>query len=263
MTTLPYDFGFSGPVSGRGVTLENLLTMLRAEAKLSVNPAHNVQVRDQQVIMLQRIQETLWDDYTWPHLRVYRYLTPAINQRFYDITGCKKLDQGSNTLVAAGDMTIDRVEKLWIRDGSMWRPMDTGIDERQFNAWNSDTAEVSWPPRRWQVAEDNQIEIWPIPGLAGDETNQLNIIRVHGVRNLAPLTKATDTADLDARLMTLMAAAELLDGEDGKKKSILAQRRMFKVRGNNTKRRQFRMFGEQRPTSLLRGPPTVYYRTTS
>lgn len=245
----------------RGATLASLLTDLRAELKISLDPAHNIQVRDLQVYRLQRIQETLWDDYTWPHLRVYRYLVPTANQRYYDITGCLKQDN-TGALVAAGDMKIDRVIKLWIRDGSVWRPMDTGIGEENFNAWNSETGEVSWPPRRWAVAEGDQIEFWPVPGLTGDPTNQLNIVRVHGVRNLAPLTDDQHTADLDNRLLVLAAAAEMMAGDDGKKKSILANRRLLKLRGNATKTRRFGMYSDKTPERILRGPPTVYYRTT-
>lgn len=244
----------------RGATLAALLTDLRAEMRISLNPAHNIQVRDQQVYTLQKVQERLWDDYTWPHLRVYRYLVPTINQRYYDITGCLKLDN-TDTLVSAGDMNIDRVISMWIRDGSIWRPMDPTIEESNFNAWNSDTGQTSWPPRRWQVSEGDQIELWPIPGLTGDTTNQLNIIRVHGVRNLSPLVKDTHTADLDDQLLVLAAAAQLMTGDESKKKAALAQRRLMKIRGNATKTRRFGLYSDKTPERVLRGPPTVYYRT--
>lgn len=246
----------------RGATLAALLTGLRSELRISISPAHNIQVRDQQVYMLQRVQETLYDDYTWPHLKVFRYLVPTTGQRYYDITGCLKLDN-TDTLVAAGDMKVDRVISMWIRDGSIWRPMESNINDQQFNAWNSDTGEVSWPPRRWAVAENDQIELWPIPGLTGDTVNQLDIVRVHGVRNLAPLVADTDTADLDDRLLVLSAAGELMSGDDGKKKMALAQRRLLNVRGNATKTRRFGMYSDKTPERILRGPPTVYYRTTS
>lgn len=245
----------------RGATLAALLTGLRSELRISVNPAHNIQVRDQQVYMLQRVQETLYDDYTWPHLKVFRYLVPTATQRYYDITGCLKEDN-TGALVAAGDMKVDRVISMWIRDGSVWRPLGAGIDDERMNAWNSDTGEVSWPPQRWAVAENDQIELWPVPGLTGDTVNQLNVIKVHGVRNLSPLVEDTHTADLDDRLLVLAAAGELMSGEDGKKKMALANRRLMKIRGNATKIRRFGIYSDKTPERVLRGPPTVYYRTT-
>jgi hypothetical protein len=246
----------------RGATLAALLTGLRAETRVSLNVAHNIQVRDTQIYQLQRVQEQLADDYTWPHLRVYRYIQLSTGQRYYDPTGCLKYDN-TNTLVAAGDMSIDNVSKVFVRDGSVWRPIDPGITEEHFNAYNSDTAEASWPPRRWDMAETNQIELWPIPSLPSDLVNGENLLRLHGIRNLGPLKADTDTADLDDRLLTLMAAAEILGGEEGKKKAALANRRLLKIRGKTVKKRSFKMFGDKTPERVLRGPPTVYYRTGS
>ena len=54
----------------RGKTLESILNSVRAEARLSLLPANNNQVRDSHVILIQREQERLWEDYNWPHLRV-------------------------------------------------------------------------------------------------------------------------------------------------------------------------------------------------
>jgi hypothetical protein len=246
----------------RGKTLESLLTSLRAELGVSGNPAHNVQARDAQIAKIQRTQETFWDDYNWPHLRVYRYLALEAGTRYYDPTACLKYDN-SGALVAADDIVIDRVISMSIRDGSIWRPLHVGITEDNFNAWNSDTGQQSWPPRRWQVAEGDQIEFWPIPALTSNTTDGLDLIRIHAERNLAPLVETTDRADLDDRLITLTIAAEMLGGEDGKKKALLAQRRLIQVRGNNAKKRRFKMFGHAgRHERLLRGPPTVYYRTS-
>ena len=58
----------------RGTTLVKLLDDLRAECRISLNPAHNRQQRDVQVKMLQRKQEWLWNDFAWPHLRVERFI---------------------------------------------------------------------------------------------------------------------------------------------------------------------------------------------
>ena len=245
----------------RGATLSSLLTGLRAETRTSLNTAHNVQVRDTQVYHLQRVQEQLWEDYTWPHLLVFRYLETQAGQRYYDITGCfKQLDNG--TLSAAGDMVVDRVQELWVKDGDIWRKLTPGITEDDYNSFDSTLDERDWPPRKWQVTENNQIELWLIPNINASTTTLDNIIGVRGVHNLAPLTLASHTADLDDRLLTLTAAAGLLGGEAGAEKQRLADRRLLKLRGNAVKTRQFRMFGGGEPRRILRGPPTVYYRTS-
>lgn len=245
----------------RGKTLGDVLTSLRAELEISLNPAHNVQARDHQVRHLQRIQEQLYDDYTWPHLRVFRYLNAQDGQRYYDVTGVYKDVNG--TLVAANDVSIDRVYKIYVRDGSIWRKLDPGITEQHYNAYDSDTDQRAWPPERWQVTEGNQIEIWPIPAMTGNLTTRDNIFRIRAVRNLGAFTDDAHVADLDDRLLALMAAAEMMGGEKGQKKAALANKRLLKLRGNATKTQAFRMFGSGEPRRVLRGPPTVYYRTTS
>ena len=92
----------------RRVTLIRLLDQLRAEARLSKNPAHNSQVRDTHVDMLQRIQDRLWDDFDWPHLRVERLEIVQSGQRFY---------------APPADMLIDNIEKIELYDGGGWRPL--------------------------------------------------------------------------------------------------------------------------------------------
>lgn len=247
----------------RGTTLEALLTLLRVELKASLNPAHNIQTRDTHIKILQRVQEWLWEDYTWPYLEVDRFIRPLAGQRYYDLDSCKKLNL-SNALVAAGDVKPDRVTKMWLRDGTTWRPIHPGIAPEHFQLWDSDIGTRAWPVQRWSLSEDEQVELWPIPDLNGNETTLDNMIKLKGVRNLTTFVNDSDRADLDDKLLVLFAAAELMSGEDGQKKLSLANRRLKKLQGNQSVIRRFRMFGgaDNQPRRL-HGPPTVYYRTDS
>jgi len=241
-----------------------MLTSLRTELRGSLNPAHNTGIRDTHVAMLQRTQEWLWEDYTWPHLRVERFIQPTAGQRYYDPAGCKKLTSDGD-LVAAGDVKIDRIETIHLRDGTIWTPpLQAGISQDHFNLWDSDADQTAWPVERWRVSEDDNIELWPVPSLTGDETTLDNMVKIVGTRDLGRFTQEADTADLDDRLIVLFTAADLINDEIiSRKKLALANKRFLTLRGNNTKRRKFRMFGnEQRSERILRGPPTVYYRTT-
>ena len=89
----------------RGKTLGDLLTKFRGEARLSLNVAHNAQVRDTHVMLLQRIQEWLWEDFAWPHLCVERDIELAAGQRYYD---------------TPEDLDIDRIEKIRNAFRSCW-----------------------------------------------------------------------------------------------------------------------------------------------
>ena len=68
----------------RNQTLLKILNDVRAEARLSLNPAHNIADRDAQIILIQREQERLWAEHDWPHLVVDRYIPLIAGKRFYD-----------------------------------------------------------------------------------------------------------------------------------------------------------------------------------
>lgn len=245
----------------RNKTLGECLTALRTKLRLSLNPAHNVSVRDTHVEVLRDTQEWLYDNYSWPHMRAERFLTPQIGQRFYDPKGCKKLDE-TNTLVSAGDLSIERVTELRLRDGSVWsEPLTPTIDTNWFNQYDSDTGETAWPIKAWRIAEDN-IEVWPIPDQDGNETTMENMLKVVGVRDLGSFRDEDDTADLDHQAIVLFAAVELAPQKDKQGFMALAQQRMRDLRANTNPRRKVKLFSKP-PGRILRGPPTVYYRTTS
>ena len=215
----------------RHVTLLRILDQLRAEARLSMNPAHNRQVRDAHVNMLQRIQERLWDDFTWPHLRVHRLKAVAKGQRYY---------------TPPSDFQIDNIEKIEVKDGGSWRRLEVGIDAEHYSAHDSDLDERAWPPMRWQIHEDEDIEIWPISDLNGDPKTNEGMLKFTGIRNLKPFYKDADRADLDDNLLVMFGAAELLAAQgakDAQLKLDQANQIYRRQRGGLTPRKRFRMFG--------------------
>lgn len=233
----------------RNVTLVKLLDDLRAELKLSLNPAHNNQVRDKQIKFLQSTQEWLWEDFTWPHLRVHRNYKLQAGQYLYDI---------------GADFDIDRIEKIEVKDSGHWLPVHAGIDASHYAAWDTELGQRSSPVRRWRIAENEQIEVWPIPDTDGDPTLLEDYIKVTGIRKLRPLVADADRCDLDAQLIYLYAAAKSSPGSlEGKFALNLANKRLARLKSNLTPRRQFKMFGigrTQTPSKPFVGsyrPPIV------
>lgn len=218
----------------RRVTLVKLLDDLRAKLHVSLNPAHNAQVRDKQVKALQSTQEWLWEDFTWPHLRVSRNYKLQAGLRFYDFSA---------------DFDISRIERIEVRDGASWLPVTAGIEAAHYSVWDSELDKRSWPVRRWRISEDEQVEVWPIADRDGDPATLDGYLKVTGIRKLNPLVADADRCDLDSQLIYLYAASELApDTKEGKIALNVANRRMARLKGNLTPRRQFKMFGigEQR-----------------
>jgi hypothetical protein len=215
----------------RHVTLVRILDQLRAEARLSLNPAHNRQVRDTHLNLLQRIQERLWDDFAWPHLRVQRLVKVQAGQRYYD---------------TPDDVLIDNIETLQIYDGGGWRTLVPGIYPEHYSSHNSDLDERAYPPSRWQIHEDEDIEVWPISDTNADETTMEGMFKFVGIRNLKPFVADSDRADLDDRLLVMFGAAELLaaaGAKDAQIKLDQANAIYRRLRSGLTPRKRFRMFG--------------------
>lgn len=217
----------------RRTTLVKLLDDLRSETRTSFNPAHNPQVRDMQVRILQRTQERLWGDFAWPHLRVFRFIPVQNGQRYY---------------APPEDIDIDRITRVEARWDQVYRPVQPGIDPGHYAAYDSDLDHRGSPVMRWQITEDEQIELWPIPDVDANPQTREGEIRITGIRTLRPLVKDDDRADLDDRLIVLYAAAELLAGSgarDATLKLAAADAHYAKMKSNLTPRRQFRMFNTE------------------
>lgn len=238
------------------VSLIKLLDMLRVEVGDSLNPAHGSQMRDRYVMLLQRQQEMLWEEYRWPHLRVWRTFPLQNGQRYYTVPA---------------DIPLERVERMEVRWGQRWRELYPEITLRDHLVFDSDLDQRSWPIQKWRVHEGHTVEFWPIPAQDADPDvdsygNAVGegAIKVWGIRKLAPLVADTDTADLDSQIIVLMAAAEELLKTNEKLASLKnkkAQDRLNKLIGNLTPKHTFKI-GERQVAhkTWLRGPARVHYR---
>lgn len=240
-----------------GTTLVKLLDDFRAECRISLNPAHNAQQRDVQVKLLQRKQEWFWNDFAWPNLRVDRFLELSSGQRYYDLAGVKN-EQGAIT----GDLDITRISSIAVRQDTVYDPLPWGIDAGHYAAYDSDLDVRAWPIQRVRIAEDEQLEVWPIPDQNYDATTLEGRIKIVGIRNLRPLVADNDRADLDDRLIVLHAAAEYLSASGAKDAQIKldqANALYQKLRGQLMPRRVFSMFVDRNKGRGRRWPVT--YRT--
>lgn len=218
----------------RGVTLVKLLNDLRAECRISLNPAHNNQMRDSQIIALQRAQELFWNDFAWPHLRVDRFIDTQAGQRYYD---------------TPIDIDIDRITKIEFRDGSAYRPLSWGIDAEHYATYDSDLDVRSSPALRVKITEDEQLEVWPIPLINTNVTTLDGKIKITAIRKLSPLVADADRADLDDRLLILYCAAEHLaatGAKDAQVKQDKANRHFLKLRGSLMPRKTYTLFNKGR-----------------
>ena len=206
-----------------GTNLAKLLVMLRREAGQTGSIAAGINVDDNNRGLLARVQDTLWLDRDWVHLRVDRDVELQAGSRFYTIPS---------------DLPFDRVELVETQWQDQWVPVAHGISSAEYNAMNPELNVRNDPVQNWMYRESGQVEVWPLPA-----TNDVRI-RFTGTRALRPLVEDVDIADLDDQLIVLFAAAELLAGQKSPRARAVidsANRRLLRLSGNAGSLQRHRM----------------------
>lgn len=242
----------------RNKTLLSILNSYRLELEQSSNPAHNAGARDAQVNALQRTQERLYQAHDWPHLRVFRFIDLQAGQRYYDPRGAELADG-----TPAADLGVERLEAIEVRWGDEWISLCPGITAAQYSVWDSDLDARSEPVERWQIFEDEMIEIWPIPVANADPVTLNGRLRLTGIRDLRPFVADDDRADLDDDLIIKFTAARALARRGGKDAQIVldeAKTIEIALTGNFSKRKSFSLGGAEPVRRQPRGPWRVHYR---
>lgn len=228
----------------RNVTLGELIDDVRAEAGHSLQSNLGTAMRDVLIKVIQRQQRRIWEDHDWTFLRVERDVPVQAGQRYYDFPA---------------DLTLERIERVEFKWDDRWHRLEYGIGATQYDQYDSDRDVRSWPVYRWKEAENNQIELWPVPSLNGDAGNYSGLVRFRGIRALRPLVQESDRADLDDTLLVLYSAAEILAREkasDAGLKLQMAEQHYRRLKSRGAKRDVISLSGDEE-RFMLRGPKTV------
>lgn len=203
-------------------TLAELVTAVRAEIGDSTNMSMGIDSLPAIRQTIKRVQETYYMDYDWPHLIIDRDEEISAGERFYTFNS---------------DVNFDRIFGSWVRDNDMWIKMDYGVDPEHYNSSDPDLLQSETVPTRWTYYENNQFEVWPTPSQNGR-------IRFRCVKALPPLINDDDVCVLDANLIILTTAAEMLArsrSEDAQLKFSLANNHYQRIKGRLQKTRMFEM----------------------
>lgn len=197
-----------------------LISDLRAELERSSDPAVGVSDYPTLKTKLNRIYETLYADFDWPHLkRTFTAIPLLPGQRYYDLPE---------------DLDYDRVEEAVVWWNGQPTPVERGIELADFSAVNSENGEHRDPVEKWDVRYDDvgnkeTIEVWPVP--AGSS----NTLQFRGIQKFKPLVDDADVCRLDDKMVVLFAAASIAPAKGGNKQYFLqeANKRYMQVRGNS------------------------------
>ncbi len=206
-------------------TFNEVIQMTRAEASLSTNTSRGIDHLEHIKQIIRRNVVTLAEQFDWQHLEL------------------KKESAVSRTLLQAGLRTYTfptavnplKIERVWVKWGSVWQRVDYGVKHDHFSALDPDADQRSDPITNWDYYSDTEYEVWPLPASDG-VANGANEVAFEGQRKTDALVENADRVDMDDIVISLMSAAELL-AENGKEKAAqvkadAAMARMNTVKGN-------------------------------
>jgi hypothetical protein len=217
----------------RTQTLQEMVSNLRAEAGHSLAVAQGVNTEATLKYLLKRTQEELWTAFTWPELmlRDDRTLAPGVYSYGY-----------------SANLKFDAIRETWAASdaSSQWCQVGYGISEDKLQAGTVLNTARSDPVQVWEASGSDQFRVWPTPDSAA-------FLRFKGNRELGPLITNSDASTLDATLIILFAASELLarsKAEDAPNKLQKAQRHLQKLLGNQVSgKHKMSTYGSQSPSN--------------
>lgn len=203
----------------RGTQFSQLVYMLRAELRRSVNVAVGVddlpdlkQAINRQYA-IQRIR------YDWPFLNWHFNLPLSAGQQYYGVPTISTPPIGSQNTTppppaatptnAAVDMSTDHIKRVAVIFSGIPQPLDRGITFEDYALFDYEqSGAMSDPVLKWDVragsASQTMIEVWPVPS-----SNTSYIKFFAGVRT-PTLVNDADQCWLDDMLIVLYAAADCL-----------------------------------------------------
>lgn len=189
--------------------------MLRDECGTSSNSSRGTDNLAYLQRLIARTYEFLVDEYDWSFLRIDNdEATKELEagERYYDFP------------VAMDMKDAIHADHFY---GNVWVPLDYGIDMSDYTAMNPETNQRADPAIKWQVKNERQFEVWPMPASTG------NLVRFRGRRLPERLTADDSRADMDDQLIVLYAAAEVLSKKgqkDAELKLAAAKQRMMQMK---------------------------------
>jgi len=199
-----------------GVTFSDMVSDLRSEIGRSSDLGHGISDEPRLKRAINAAYFDLYDEYDWPHLnRVFDRVTMAAGSRYYDFpTG----------------LDFTRVEQVRAWWNGVPTDIEKGIGTKEYATFDSDSDERSDPVLRWDLRYEDfasnatQFEVWPVPASAN------TTIEFKGAYKMSELVNDADVCILDAEIVILRAAIDLVGKDEKQRAEQKAQRRLFNVR---------------------------------
>lgn len=174
------------------VALSEIRDEVMLEAGLSTQPGHSTASISRINQMINRTERTMLLENEWPMLHFEERLEVAADAKLVDLPV---------------NITFTQIESVHVAYGDQWLPVHHGIGARERMIYNEN--ERATPIFRYEYSANNpgQLEVWPIGSTA-------QTLMVEGSKTVGTMKEETDTCSLDADVIVLRVAAEILGREN-------------------------------------------------
>lgn len=175
-----------------GVALSTIRKEVMLEAGLSAQAGHSTGQIEKINQMINRVERAMLLEHEWPTLHFEETLTVAADTQVINLPT---------------NITFTMIDTVHVAYGSEWLPVTHGIGARERTIYND--TQRAMPISRYEVSANNpnQMEVWPIGGAA-------QTLMVQGTKTVGAMAEETDTCALDADVIVLRVAAEILGREN-------------------------------------------------
>ena|SRR5208337_2064596 len=193
--------------------------------------------------LLDQQQKWLATEHDWPFLKERWDVQVAPNIRYPALPTVDDLGTVSVPIDFERPVQVSRFYNNY------WDDVDYGITDQDYNYVNSDQNVVLDPIQKWEMSDEGNFEVWPIP--ATQQTVRFNGQRLPGslvsYAGQVPTMGALSTLlDLDDMMVVYFTAVEVLTDLGNPKaqlKLAKAMQRFSQCRGNNPKLDKIRTLG--------------------
>lgn len=182
-----------------GTQFSDLVLRVRAELRRSTSVSVAAGDADSVKETINHVYQALYQQHDWPHLRkTFDKVTMVNGTRYYNVPS---------------GLDMERIEHAVCWYNGEPHEIHRGIGFPEYSAYDSTlaTPEKTDPVLRYDfrwTGSATQIEVWPVPASA-------TTIQFIGMHALSRLTDDADACRLDATLVVMFAAAELMQGQEG------------------------------------------------
>lgn len=175
-----------------GIPLATIREEVLIEAGLSAQPGHSTFNISRINQMINRVERMMVTEDEWPTQAFEEQIVVAADAQYVDLPV---------------NISFTMIDNIYVAYGSEWFRVTSGIGARERTIFND--SQRALPMSRYEYRANNptKLEVWPIGGVA-------QTLLIEGSKKVGAMDQETDVCALDADVIVMRVAAQILGREN-------------------------------------------------